>query len=256
MARYRGDRHAQRMSRKQVTHKPEDDANPKLRKPAQRKEGATNKVKKSDKAYREKRSNAKGSFDQYCQRVLKLRDRMQVTPPSDSGPFPGLYIVRLSEECRMTKEEGRTCIKTVPRDKAALAEALNLRNPIKLGIPDDKDFIVLAHDDTVVARMYRNKLSEEEAEAWNILRDYFDRNSTGWAGSCEAVPHVLPDRLESQLRSKKAATSIGIADKMVIESVGPKKEGAATGLMAFSLLNMAQEMLSYSPEIFRTESPT
>ena len=187
-------------------------------------------MKKADPAYRDKRTKGKASFDQYCHRILDLKEHIQATPPSNEGPYPGLYIVHLSEECRMTVEEGHSTNKTVPRDKASLAEALNLRNCINLGIPDNKDFIVLDHDGTVVARMYRNKLSEEEADAWSIVREHFNSTSVGWSGSCEAAPYPMADRFESQLRSKQAATAIGIADKMVIKSVGPKKEGKATGV--------------------------
>jgi hypothetical protein len=144
----------------------------------------------------------------------------------------------------MTKKQGQECVRVIPQDKGVLAELLNIRNSEHLGVPPGEDFVLLDHEGTQIAMVLRNRLSEEEAEGWDESRQFFHENSVGWAGGCQAAPYPKAERIISQLKSSKAATSCGIADTMVVKSVGPEKEGAATGVKV-EYVNADGESKSY-----------
>jgi len=189
------------------------------------------KMTKSESAYRGEEGRAKSSFERYCRHIHDLHDMVRVTKPTKSGGKYGhMWVLQLTEQCRMTKKQGQECVRVVPQDKGVLAELLNIRNSEQLGVPPGEDFVLLDHRGVQIAMVLRNRLAEEVAEGWGESRQYFRENSVGWAGGCQAAPYPKAERIKSQLKSSKAATSCGIADTMVVTSVGPEKEGAATGV--------------------------
>ena len=161
---------------------------------------------KSESAYREEEDGAKSSFQSYCRHVYSLHDKVRVTKPTKSGGKYGhLWVLQLSEQCRMTKKQGQECVRVVPQDKGVLAELLNIRNSERLGVPPGEDFVLLIPS----AMVLRNRLSEEEAEGWNESRQFFGENSVGWAGGCQAAPDPKAERIHLNLSLQRRQRHVG-----------------------------------------------
>lgn len=196
--------------------------------PAKLKPGALDVLAKSNVALREKQEAANSTLSTYAKRVVKMRDKVMVVPPTEDG---GMYTLQLSQDCRMTEDEGNGSLKALPSDKGNVGQALNLHNSTRLGVPADSNFPVVDHEGKVIAIMYCKVIPTEALPGWKLLEEDFDFNSKGWTRGCEAAAVPDLELMKAQLRDCWHATQSGVADHMVVESVGPKTEGSTKCFM-------------------------
>ena len=98
----------------------------------------------------------------------------------------------ISDFSRMRTEEVASCVKALVKDSGVVARVLNRRCVAGLKVPPERDFEVRTASGEVVARILRNRLDEQDFDAFLRPAVLHKEHSEGWAQGCEVGPsHTL-----------------------------------------------------------------
>ena len=176
-------------------------------------------------AYDKKQAAAVQTFRAYCTRVDQLKEQLRCSYEEMYAPREGgLYVMTISDECRMNHLECAGSLGAFIGLGGAVAQCMNRRDAHAWGVPrtarqfEWRD----ARSGDKVITVIRDGLTDTEARAYAAWCRAHKLYGHSWTQGCEADGIDNPRRVLCGMRSERGAHGARIVEGFTVHSLQPR----------------------------------